>query len=109
VVSAKVPSEFRGGLRQGLRNATWPLSSLRVDADTISIRTLTRLFQDIDIRLDETIGVRGERRLWSRGLRFDTASGRLANMVWWTPPGRHEEVVAALRDAGWPVATSSTR
>ena len=95
--------EFKGGMRQGLKNATWPDAVIRADHEVLTIRTDGGLMPDIRLDRGEVTRIRSVRGLFSRGLKFETTDGQTDKLTYWTAPLRHRVVRDALRERGWPV------
>ena len=99
--------EFRGGLRRGLNNATWPDATLRFDSERLAIHVDGPFMDDVGIERSRVTELQSMRGLWSRGLRIQTVDGQLDGVIYWTAPFRHRQVVTALRQRGWPVSDRS--
>jgi len=88
-----------GGCRVGLFNATWPLARLELDDRWAHLSALGLIHVWIDRA--EVAEVRIIRALGSSGLRFETESGTLDGVIFWS-----FDSLRALRTFqrhGWPV------
>lgn len=95
---------FRGGARVGFVNATWPFVELRIDGDHALIRGMgLAIFDDVAFERSTVEAVVSRSGWPTRGVTFRTAGGQLDGVIFWTPPRRHDAVLAAFAEAGWPV------
>lgn len=95
-------ARFRGGIRSGWFNASWPLAQMRLDDTWIHIRSA---FANLWIARDEVTEVQRIQlptlgRL-GHGIRFATTTGAFDGVIFWT--FRQDEVCSALHDLGWRV------
>ncbi|MEV7040385.1 hypothetical protein [Amycolatopsis sp. NPDC051061] len=86
---------LRGGARVNGVSATWPFASLLVSRTQIELRV--QVLVPIRIARAEVTGVRRVRGPFSRGVKFQTESGRLDKVSFW-PVGKAAKQLAEL---GW--------
>jgi hypothetical protein len=86
---------LRGGAWVNGISVTWPFASLLVSRNQIELRV--RVLVPIQIARTEVTGVRRVRWLFSRGVKFQTESGRLGKVTFWLPRKAMEQ----LAELGW--------
>lgn len=91
------PAKFRGGLRNRRGNATWPLATLLVTSDRVTLRSP---LGGAEFTAASRWHVQRWRGLTAEGLRF-TDESSLSALTFWT--SRLQDVVAALEEHGWHV------
>jgi hypothetical protein len=96
---------FRGGLRHGGSNASWPFATLEASPSHLSIRLASIaswFMKPVDVDRGEVVAVRSMRGWFSRGIRVETSDPNGETIIFWTV-GSQREVIAALANRGWPV------